>query len=50
LDPAFLAAHPVGRVPTWEWEGRTGVAAGGEERDGLVASEVERLRALGYIQ
>ena len=48
LDPGFLAAHPVRAVSTWEREGREQAEAGS---DAVVdQAEIERLRALGYIQ
>lgn len=49
LEPELVAAHPVRPVSTWEREGR---AAGGDAGDdrAVEEAELERLRALGYIQ
>jgi len=49
LDSAFREAYPVRTVSTWEREGR-GVASAAEEDRAVEDAEIERLRALGYIQ
>jgi hypothetical protein len=49
FDPAFLAAHPVRTVATWEREDRDAGAAG-EVAGGMDEDEIERLRAIGYIK
>ncbi|MFN8178747.1 MAG: alkaline phosphatase family protein [bacterium] len=50
LDPALLASFPVKEVSTWEREGRPQAGTtSSAEPEGAVDSEVERLRALGYI-
>jgi predicted AlkP superfamily phosphohydrolase/phosphomutase len=48
LAPAFLAAHPLRAVSTWEREGREQAEAGGDAA--VDQAEIERLRALGYLQ
>ncbi|MEZ5064650.1 MAG: alkaline phosphatase family protein [bacterium] len=48
LDPAFVAGHPVREVSTWEREGRGDEGAG--DASSVDDEELERLRALGYIQ
>lgn len=51
LDSAFVASHPLRRISTWEREGReAGSSALGGVLDGMDEAEVERLRAIGYIQ
>jgi hypothetical protein len=51
LSPAFLAEHPVRTVSTWERVGaRPTPVAAPAEAPGLAETEIERLRALGYIQ
>jgi hypothetical protein len=47
IDPAFLDAHPVRRVPDYG-----AVALGQSARTGqpLDAEALERLRSLGYIR
>jgi hypothetical protein len=49
LDPEFVDAHVPGPVTTWEREGRDAAATEGEDR-AVEEAELERLRALGYIQ
>jgi hypothetical protein len=50
LDPAFVRAHPVRTIPTYQVlgppPGLPGVKRGGE----LDRREIEKLRSLGYIQ
>jgi tetratricopeptide (TPR) repeat protein len=51
IDPAFLAAHPPRRIPTWDDPAR-GRPAPPDEGPGASAAEAEllaSLRALGYI-
>ena len=48
LEPAFLEAHPVRAISTWEREGREQAEAGSDAA--VDQAEIERLRALGYIQ
>ncbi len=51
LDPAFLAAHPVGRIPSYEsLIGRQRLLAAGEAASGDDEDKQEMLRSLGYIQ
>lgn len=52
LESAFVAGFPAKTVPTWEREGRwSETAAGtGNVLEGMDEAEVERLRAIGYIQ
>jgi hypothetical protein len=49
LDPAFVEAHPVRRVSTWEREGRDAGSTASDDRV-VDEAELERLRAVGYIQ
>lgn len=49
LSPAFVAQHPPREISTWEREGRATVVADDAEA-GQLDSEIERLRALGYIR
>ena len=50
LDPAFLAAHPVRPISTWERVGaRDADDSGGADR-AIEDAEIERLRALGYLR
>jgi hypothetical protein len=49
LAPEFLAAFPIREISTWEREGRAAVAADDADA-GQLDSEIERLRALGYIR
>jgi hypothetical protein len=51
LAAEFLAQHPVRTVATWERVGaRPAVLSEPLEAPGLAETEIERLRALGYIQ
>jgi hypothetical protein len=51
VTPALLASFPPRAISTWEREDRPqATAKGSDEPDGAVDSEVERLRALGYIR
>jgi hypothetical protein len=52
FDPTYRRAHPVRSVSTWDRADRTGGEPGLETPDdaALREAEVERLRALGYIQ
>jgi len=52
LDPAFTAAFPPRAISTWEREGRAAPAATADAADAPEAldSEIERLRALGYLK
>jgi hypothetical protein len=50
IDPGFLAMSPQRRVSTWEWEGRALGGSGVEADPAIDGAEIERLRALGYIQ
>lgn len=52
LEPAFLAAHPVRRIPSYEpLIDRTALlAAAAPEADGQGEEKVELLRSLGYIR
>jgi predicted AlkP superfamily phosphohydrolase/phosphomutase len=49
LDPAWLTRNPIATVPTWDREGKAR-SAGGAAAEASDAAEIERLRALGYIQ
>lgn len=51
LDPRFLAAHPVARIPSYEpLIDRKAVLAAAEALPGDDEDKQEMLRALGYIQ
>jgi hypothetical protein len=50
LDPEALRRFPVRPVSTWEREGREVVAGSGVDPEGALDSEIERLRALGYLK
>ena len=49
FDPAFSAAHPPASISTWERD-RPDDEATVVEDESVEAAELERLRALGYIQ
>ena len=49
LDPEFVREHPVRTVSTWEREGRETAPRAADDR-AIEEAELERLRALGYIQ
>jgi hypothetical protein len=50
LRAAFLEAHPIRTVPTWERSGRRTTPGDAVDDEAVRATEVERLRALGYIR
>jgi arylsulfatase A-like enzyme len=49
LDPEVVAAWPARDISTWDREGRA-LPAGEDDETGQLDSEIERLRALGYIR
>ena len=49
LDPAFVRAHPVQTVPTWQTLGPARGLPGGRRESGMNEEELEKLKALGYI-
>jgi hypothetical protein len=50
FDPNFVREHPATTVSTWNWEGRAPMSGAMTAEDALEQAEIERLRALGYIQ
>lgn len=49
LDPAFVRAHPVRTVPTYQTLGLPAGLPGAKRDGGMNEMEIEKLRSLGYI-
>lgn len=49
LDPAFVRAHPVRTVPSWDGLGLSPGLSGASRSGEMNQREIEKLRSLGYI-
>jgi hypothetical protein len=50
FDPDFVSQNPPRTVATWDWEGRAPMSGAMTAEAAVEQAEIERLRALGYIQ